>query len=68
MGYMKNFAMDMEEDFFSGAQDIVHEYQYPDSTCQGADSFVTKMMEYRDQVSHLSDHYVMETLLEIYYG
>ena len=68
MGAMKNFAMDMEEDFFGGAQDIVHEYQYPEASCQRADSFVAKMMEYRDQVSHLSDQYIMEVLAEMYYG
>ena len=67
MGAMKSFAMDMEEDFFGGAQEIVHEYQYPEATCQGADIFITKMMEYRDQVSHLSDSAITSTLLEIYY-
>lgn len=61
MGAMKNFAMDMEEEFFGGAQDIVHEFwSYKE--------FVTKMMEYRDQVSHLSDQYIMECLAEMYYG
>lgn len=65
---MSSFVIDMEEQFYGGAQDIVYEYQYPHTTCQGADSFVTTMMQQRDLVAHQSESEIHETLLEIYYG
>lgn len=64
---MSNYILDLEEQFYGGAQDIVLEYQYPERSAYRADAFVTTMMEQRDLVAHQSDSTVTSTLLEIYY-
>ena len=58
---MSSFVMDMEEQFYGGADDVKLE-------CDNLDEYLELMMRYRDQVSHQSDNVVIETLKEIWHG
>lgn len=58
---MSSFVMDMEEQFYGGADDVKLE-------CDNLDEYLELMMRYRDQVSHQSDNVVIKTLKEIWHG
>ena len=58
---MSSFVIDMEEQFYGGADDVKLE-------CDNLDEYLEIMMRYRDQVSHQSDDVVIETLKEIWHG
>ena len=58
---MSSFVMDMEEQFYGGADDVKLE-------CDNLDEYLELMMRYRDQVSHQSANVVIETLQEIWHG
>jgi len=58
---MSSFVIDMEEQFYGGADDVKLE-------CDNLDEYLEIMMRYRDQVSHQSDNVVIETLKEIWHG
>ena len=58
---MSSFVIDMEEQFYGGADDVKLE-------CDNLDEYLELMMRYRDQVSHQSDNVVIETLKEIWHG
>lgn len=58
---MSSFVIDMEEQFYGGANDVKLE-------CDNLDEYLEIMMRYRDQVSHQSDKVVIETLKEIWHG
>ena len=58
---MSSFVIDMEEQFYGGADDVKLE-------CDNLDEYLKIMMRYRDQVSHQSDNVVIETLKEIWHG
>ena len=58
---MSSFVIDMEEQFYGGANDVKLE-------CDNLDEYLEIMMRYRDQVSHQSDNVVIETLKEIWHG
>ncbi len=58
---MSSFVMDMEEQFYGGADDVKLE-------CDNLEEYLELMMRYRDQVSHQSDNVVIETLKEIWHG
>jgi len=58
---MSSFVIDMEEQFYGGADDVKLE-------CDNLDEYLELMMRYRDQVSHQSDDVVIDTLKEIWHG
>lgn len=58
---MSSFVIDMEEQFYGGADDVKLE-------CDNMDEYLELMMRYRDQVSHQSDDVVIDTLKEIWHG
>jgi hypothetical protein len=58
---MSSFVIDMEEQFYGGADDVKLE-------CDNLDEYLELMMRYRDQVSHQPDHVVIDTLKEIWHG
>jgi hypothetical protein len=58
---MSSFVIDMEEQFYGGAEDVKLE-------CNNLEEYLELMMRYRDQVSHQLDHVVIETLKEIWHG
>lgn len=58
---MSSFVIDMEEQFYGGANDVKLE-------CDNLDEYLEIMMRYRDQVSHQPDTVVIKTLKEIWHG
>ena len=58
---MSSFVIDMEEQFYGGANDVKLE-------CDNLDEYLEIMMRYRHQVSHQPDTVVIETLKEIWHG
>jgi len=58
---MSSFVIDMEEQFYGGADDVKLE-------CDNLDEYLELMIRYRDQVSHQSDDVVIDTLKEIWHG